>query len=112
MHCLKCGKDTGISNVFCDSCLEKMTAYPVKPDTAIQLPPRAASPAEKKPVRKKNKPSVAELLKVSRKRVLWLSVTVALLVVGLLISLSLLVHTLDTLEEVQNQGKNYTAVTP
>jgi hypothetical protein len=111
MGCLKCGKETGISSVFCDDCLCKMAAYPIKPDAAIQLPHRVAAPEDKKPARKKKQRSTAELLRRSRKRVLCLSVTVFLLLIGLLISLSLLVHTLDTLEEVQNQGKNYTTVT-
>ena len=110
MACLKCGKETGISSVFCDDCLLKMAAYPVKPDAPVQLPHRAPVPEEKKPVRKKKQYTPMELLKKSRRRVLWLSVTVFLLIVGLVFSLSLLVHTLDALDEAQNQGKNYTTI--
>ena len=110
MSCLKCGKETGISSVFCDSCLWKMAAYPVKPDIVVQLPNRPDEVEEKKPVRKKKQPTPAELLKKARRRVLWLSVTVLLLIVGLLISISLLVHTANALEEIQSHGKNYTTI--
>ena len=110
MSCLKCGKDTGASSVFCDECLAKMSDYPVKSDTAVQLPDRPVIISEKKPVHKKKQPSPAELLKKSRKRVLWLSIAVFLLVVSLAISLSYLVHTLDTLDDLQNHGKNYTTI--
>ena len=110
MGCLKCGKDTGASNVFCDECLTRMTDYPIKTDIPIQLPTRTVVISEKKPVHKKKQPSPAELLKKSRKNVLWLSIAVFLLVISLVISLSYLVHTLNTLDDLQNHGKNYTTV--
>ena len=40
MQCMKCGKKTEENQVFCESCLQVMDAYPVKPDTAIHLPNR------------------------------------------------------------------------
>lgn len=110
MGCLKCGKETGISSVFCDDCLCKMATYPVKPDAAIQLPHRVAAPEDKKPTRRKKQRSTAELLKKARKRNLRLSIIVFLLAIGLAASILMLVHTLDALEKVQNQGKNYTAI--
>ena len=48
MYCLKCGKDTVGSRVFCDACLEGMEQFPVRPDTVVVLPCREASTAAKK----------------------------------------------------------------
>ena len=94
MGCLKCGQDTGVSSVFCDDCLAKMTKYPVKPDIAVQLPQRIADTEDKKPVRKKKQLTTAQLLKKSQRRVLWLSAAVIFLIISLVISLSLLAYTL------------------
>lgn len=94
MGCLKCGQETGVSSVFCDDCLEKMTEYPVKPDIAIQLPHRIADTEDKKSVRKKKQLTTAQLLKKSQQRVLWLSAAVIFLIFSLVITLSLLVYAL------------------
>jgi len=112
MGCLKCGKETGLSSVFCDECLWKAAAYPVKPDVAIQLPDRLTVAEEKKPPRKKKLPSAEELLKKYRKSTFWLSVSVFLLTVGLVLSISFLIHTADSAEEKDNIGRNYTSVVP
>lgn len=94
MSCLKCGKDTGVSSVFCDGCLEKMTEYPVKPDIAIQLPHRIPDTEDKKSVRKKKQPTTAQLLKKTQQRILWLFIAVVFLAVCLVIALSVLAYTL------------------
>ena len=54
MNCMKCGKETADGQVFCDSCLEVMKQYPVKPDTVVQLPPKRILSNEKKSTRKKD----------------------------------------------------------
>lgn len=40
MSCIRCGKETDVSQVFCPECLEDMQRHPVKPGTPIQLPNR------------------------------------------------------------------------
>ena len=42
MGCMKCGKETGQNQVFCDDCLAEMEKYPVKPGTVVQIPNRPA----------------------------------------------------------------------
>ena len=37
MQCIKCGVDVPDGQVFCDSCLETMSRYPVKPGTPVQI---------------------------------------------------------------------------
>lgn len=66
MGCMKCGKETGDGQVFCDSCLEVMEQYPVKPDTVVQLPPARNLSSDKKSARKKEL-SPKELLRKQKK---------------------------------------------
>ena len=44
MHCMKCGKDIKGNGVFCLDCLDVMGRFPVKPDTALYIPPKPAAP--------------------------------------------------------------------
>lgn len=54
MTCMKCGRKIPAGQVFCDGCLEVMEKYPIKPDTAVQLPRRSTQPVQKKqPPRRK-----------------------------------------------------------
>jgi hypothetical protein len=110
MGCLKCGKETGVSSVFCDYCLLNMAAYPVKPDIAVQLPQRNEDTEEKKPVRKKKQLTPAELVKRANRRSLYLAILSFLLLLSLVGTGFALTHTLDALETAKNQGKNYTTV--
>lgn len=66
MGCMKCGKETTDGQVFCDSCLEVMEKYPVKPDTVVQLPPPRILSNDKKNARKKEL-SPKELLRRQKK---------------------------------------------
>ena len=71
MQCMKCGKKTEENQVFCESCLQVMDAYPVKPDTAIHLPNRnLMRPYKKGSYRKKTtspEEQIARLKKVIRR---------------------------------------------
>ena len=110
MYCMKCGKEIGENHVFCDSCLEVMSQYPVRQGTAVLLP-NAAISEEKKPAPKKRQLTPEEYLLRFRKATRWLSVALvsALLVLG--ITVSLLVHTLNTPVAAANDiGKNYNTV--
>ena len=51
MACMKCGKKTDRTKVFCDECLDKMAESPIDQNTVVNLPPRAVSPAAKKKAR-------------------------------------------------------------
>lgn len=84
MNCMKCGRDIGEDQVFCDSCLDVMKKYPVKPGIAIQLPSRNHAPSPKKAtVRRRQPPTPEEQVQRLKKRlkrmvILWL-ITLALL---------------------------------
>lgn len=85
MNCLKCGTKTTGNQVFCDDCLQVMEKYPVKQDTAVQLPQREPRNVEKKQPRKKESAAV-RLSKQKNAIIIWLMLTVLVLcgVVGLL----------------------------
>ena len=53
MQCMKCGKNTEGSQVFCSSCMENMARYPVKPGTPITLPKHDPAAAFKKSAARK-----------------------------------------------------------
>lgn len=82
MQCIKCGKDTPENQVFCESCLQVMDTYPVKPDTAFYLPNRV-SPTSKKTSRKKTLPVEEQLANTKKviRRLRLLSIILALLLV-------------------------------
>ena len=86
MPCIKCRRKLEEGQVFCASCLEDMTAYPVKPGTPIQLPPRLPEIPQKN--RRKNqrerKPE-AEIRRLrSSVRWLTLALVIVLLAFGLM----------------------------
>ena len=90
MACLKCGKETGETSVFCDECLQVMEQYPVNPGTPVILPKRTSHIPDKKASQKKKQTpeqQIARLqLSVRRLRIISL---VLLLLAGLLFFLLL-----------------------
>lgn len=107
--CLKCGKETEATQVFCPECLEQMSRYPVRPGTPVHLPIRPAV-SERTVARKRERtPSqtIAELQTLIR----WLTVTIAVLSVLLCATAGFLIHTLDKKPDTDIIGRNYTADT-
>ena len=88
MGCMKCGRDIPEGQVFCDSCLEVMAKYPVKPETAVQLPRKKDTPVVKKThIKRRQPPTPEEQIRTLKRRirrfvVLWL-VTLLLLIAAL-----------------------------
>lgn len=91
MYCLRCGKETADSKVFCQSCLSSMENYPVKPGQPIVLPTRSAASSAKKSRRSKSMSNdeLLDNLRLQVKRVgrLLLTMTGLLLVSILLLFL-------------------------
>lgn len=54
MQCLKCGRETQDSHVFCDTCLAQMEKHPVKPGTPVSIYKRTQKPISN-PVKKQKK---------------------------------------------------------
>ena len=103
-QCLKCGKQASERNAFCDTCLEDMQKYPVKPGTAFQIlqrPVRKAAPRETPPAEQ-----IAQLRSTKNRLIAMLvTVTALLLVMALLLLYNLDNSTRPTIPI----GRNYTS---
>lgn len=108
MNCLKCGRKTSGNQVFCEDCLQMMQHYPVKPGTAIHLPRRDATFQEKKQHDRSREPSKEDTLLQLRRMTHFLTATIAVLSVLLLLTASMLIHTLDKEKPSSSIGRNYT----
>ena len=80
MNCIKCGREIGEDQVFCEVCLGEMENYPVKPGTAVHIPARPAEDeAKKSQSRKKPVPTLSEQVLRLKRKVLRLRIFVVLL---------------------------------
>ena len=108
MYCLKCGRDSIDNRVFCGSCLDGMAQFPVKSDTAVNLPHRETPPPVKKQVPRKRPQAPEEQVAQLRKRIRRLTVLLAVLALMLSLTTAILLkeHFGDGLSPVI--GRNYT----
>ncbi len=74
MACMKCGKELGSSQTFCDECLEEMKKNPVSHSEVVRLPQRSTQSAVKKrPRRHHYFWDAEEKIEVLRLRLRWLT---------------------------------------
>ena len=108
MNCAKCGREIEEDQVFCETCLEEMQQYPVRPDTAIHIPSHKREEEPKKANSKKKLPlSPADQVLKLKKKVLRLRI-LALLLVMLCGGLSYVVaRTVEELDFQRLLGQNY-----
>lgn len=110
MQCIKCGRETGEQQVFCESCLSAMEKSPVKPGTPVVIQKRPQK-LRAAPAVKKEKPE-EQLLKLQRlvKILLWLCVG---LVLALALSVGMLAyHFTFTDHSAPAIGQNYSTEAP
>lgn len=82
MACMRCGRETEEGQVFCLKCRHSMAAYPVEPDTPVQLPRRSsAAPPKKQPRRRVPTPEERVVTLTHRVRHLTVAVFILLLLV-------------------------------
>ena len=85
MNCMKCGRETVESEVFCTECLMDMEKHPVRPGTLISLPQRKEESAPKKSLgRRKAALPLEEQVKRLKKTVRRQTVAVVVLILLLL----------------------------
>ena len=86
MNCMKCGRETAGTDVFCEKCLAAIARYPVKPGAAVHLPKRTEEASSR--VRKKRPPTsdeiIAQLRNKLRRRKLMILILVLLLLLCLI----------------------------
>ena len=108
MTCMKCGKETNASQVFCNECLTEMEKHPVKPDTPVQLPQR---PTQDKPSPRTREQTPADTIRSLRGLVRWLTILITILSLLLCATAAFLLHTLDKSANDNPIGRNYTTNT-
>lgn len=108
MHCIKCGKETKGSDVFCQDCLLVMQTQPVKPGTAVHIPVRPAS--KKSPSWKKTLSPEEQAAKLRRKmrQLRW---TIFALILALALTTASTLYLLHRQGVLEDLGKNYSTVT-
>ena len=110
MNCMKCGREIGDDQVFCEYCLIEMQQHPVKPGTVILLPNQEPV-SVRKPTRKKKAVLAPEEQLPKLKRKVWALRTVALLLAALLGIASYFAY--EAISELDIQrllGQNYNTV--
>lgn len=105
MACMRCGRETQEGQAFCLKCSHSMAAYPVEPDTPVQLPRRSnAAPPKKAPRRRVPTPEERVITLTHRVRHLTVAVLILLLLV---IALAIPVVQNLTANHIRT-GQNYT----
>lgn len=104
MNCIKCGRETGAEQVFCEDCLTEMKKYPVKPNTVVQIPNRPA-PVKKSHQRRISPEEQVLSLRKKCRRLTMLLVVSWLLVAALAVAVGVTVNELDFQRFL---GQNYT----
>ena len=104
MFCMKCGRETVNEQVFCESCLQTMAQYPVKPDTPVHLPHREP---QKKQAPRKRTPTAKEQLQQMKLTVKRLIIALAVLTVVLCVTTLALLYALQDKPASPAAGKNY-----
>lgn len=106
MNCLKCGRETPSSQVFCKDCLQVMNAYPVSPRAHVVIPTRpAVQPEKNQRIKSSTYSGTIRSLKRVIRRLTWAVVLLSLLVCLLG---GLLFYIADHPDDVPNIGQNYT----
>ena len=109
MNCMKCGREIGEGQAFCEECLEIMEQYPVRLGTYVRIPPRKDYEDARQTRRKKELTPEEYLIQLQNK-VRWLSIAVvALLATSVLLGLFVLQDFLAPEEEQTSpMTRNYT----
>lgn len=96
MHCIRCGRELTLGQVFCKDCQADMAQHPVDPATPVILPPPKAV-TNRRPSRKLRKPEE----QLSRLRRLIASMAVVFMII--MLAGTMLIYSLsqkiDTLEQ-------------
>ena len=105
MNCMKCGRDVEAGQTFCESCLNEMEKYPVKPDTVVLIPNRPSVAGAKKAHQRRQTPEeqIAALEKRCRRLGIMLIISL-LLLASLAVAAGITVYELDVQRWL---GQNY-----
>lgn len=107
MNCMKCGRETETEQIFCESCLEEMEKYPVKPDTVVQIPNRTGGPGSRKTFQRRMTAEEHVTILERRCRRLFITwIVTVLMLAGMAIGAGVKISELDVKRFI---GQNYSS---
>ena len=110
MFCVKCGRETRESSVFCETCLADMEKYPVKPSITVQIPNRPAAPSAKKKQKPYKYIKPEEQIRQLKTRTRWLSLMLAISFAAFLLASAMILWLLEQWDMDSDLGQNYGTV--
>ena len=107
MNCLRCGRETRDDHVFCDSCLQSMKKYPVRPGTAVILPHRTETTPIKRTKHHQPPAPKDQIRRLKRQRAgLWIAVILLTMILLAAAGVFLYQHN----DQTPKPGQNYAVV--
>ena len=111
MNCAKCGREIQEGQVFCPICLEEMEGYPVKPGIVVHIPKRVDEEDDKTSLSwKRPVLSPEEQVRKLKKKLLWLRLAVATLLIAGGVLCFILGKAVTELDVRGIIGQNYSTV--
>ena len=107
MNCVKCGREIEEDQVFCETCLDEMQQYPVKPDVAIHIPSHKHEEESKKVNTRKKLLTPSEQILKLRRKVLRLRILILVLVLLCGCLGYVVARTVEELDFQRLLGQNY-----
>ena len=106
MHCMRCGRELALGQVFCKGCQADMAQHPVDPATPVLIPPPPAPvTTSRRSARKARKPE-EQLSRLRRRMTTMLLMFIVVLLAGmvLIFSLNQKIHTLEqTIDSISQE---------
>ena len=107
MQCLRCGRETDGDHVFCFLCESVMVKQPVKPNTVVTIPERAA---RSRPASVRKPQKTEDDTEQLRRTILQLRLWVCMLMAALMLCVGVLTWQELTREDKPAIGQNYTSI--
>lgn len=103
MHCMRCGRELPLGQVFCKDCQSDMAKHPVDPTTPVILPPPVPVVSNRRSTRKPRKPEE----QLSRLRRLMISMLVFFMIV--ILAGTMLIYSLT--QKISSLEQTITSIT-
>ena len=103
MHCMRCGRELTLGQVFCKECLADMNQHPVDPTTPVVIPPAPPVNTNRRPARKTRKPE-EQLSRLRR----WMT---SMLVIFMIIALAGTMLIYSLMQKIDSLERTITSLT-
>lgn len=107
MNCMKCGISVAEKQVFCESCLQDMSRYPVKPNVQVTIPVRPAVSTAKKRGRRHRGSGQDEQIRSLRFRLRLAHTALIVILIAFFTLAGLMVKYISENQTQYTPGQNY-----